>query len=498
MNHDEIVAELGQLRETTANLKMRLNQPKGKLDLFKEYAGILSLVLSLATGAFTVVDNFFLRPAKSRADTQTRLHETLASLVSVDQEYLKAAQAGDVSALNGTLEAKHNMLLQEAERLIAKGDHIATYDDQMTLAADYEFAHNLDRAATHFTMAIQSSNDPSEKAMAKARLAKLAFQRANGQTIEDGRRLFDEATSLIRDTNTSKSRIALVNISGFRSWSECSFGDTTAGQAAKVKTEELISQLASDPAVSAQALDQTKNAFETGLAGTHCFQLPKPAQTSPATSIGQPSVSNYLDVTNQVMDLLSERKYAEVEAMFSESVRRPFPQPQLQLIWEQLEAKVGPFQKRLDARHNVTVNNVPTYVVQGQFQKANIDLHVAYDATGQISWFNLIPRSLVSNEDLTRRAAQVVHLFFDEKFAELRTYFDTALANQMPEPKIRDVWMQGDTVFGKLQEIKRAERDPDIDVVEVLCEMQSGGKLLVKIGFDLDLLVNSFYLAPAK
>ena len=104
----------------------------------------------------------------------------------------------------------------------------------------------------------------------------------------------------------------------------------------------------------------------------------------------------------------------------------------------------------------------------------------------------------MSNEELTRRATQIVHLFFDEKFEELRTYFDTALANQMPEPKIRDIWTQGNTVFGKFQEIKRSERDPDIDVVELLCEMQSGGKLLVRIGFDLDLLVNSFYLVPVK
>jgi hypothetical protein len=259
----------------------------------------------------------------------------------------------------------------------------------MTLAADYEFVHNLDKAVAHFTEAFQSSNDPTEKAMAKARLAKLAFQRANGQTIEDGRRLFDEAVLLISDINNSKSRFALLNIWGFRSWSECSFGDTAAGQAAKVKTEELISELASGPSVSAQGLDQTKNTFEAGLAGTHCFQLPKPAQTSPAASASQPSARNYLVVTDQVMDLLSEKKYSEVEAMFSESVRRLMPQSQLQLIWEQLGAKVGPFRKRLDARQNLTVNNVPTYVVQGQFQKANIDLHLAYDGTGQISWFNL-------------------------------------------------------------------------------------------------------------
>jgi hypothetical protein len=44
MKHDEIVAEIGRLSETTANLKKQLEKPKSKLDRFKEYAGVLSAV----------------------------------------------------------------------------------------------------------------------------------------------------------------------------------------------------------------------------------------------------------------------------------------------------------------------------------------------------------------------------------------------------------------------------------------------------------------------
>jgi hypothetical protein len=54
MHHDEIVAEIGKLTETTANLKKPLEQPKSRLNRFKEYAGVISLVLSVATGFFAV------------------------------------------------------------------------------------------------------------------------------------------------------------------------------------------------------------------------------------------------------------------------------------------------------------------------------------------------------------------------------------------------------------------------------------------------------------
>src|SRR5271169_3231346 len=117
MKHDEIVAEIGRLAETTSDLKKQLEQPKSKLDRFKEYAGVISLVLSVATGFFAVYTTLVVEPQKSMADEQTKLHEKLADIVTLDQEYLRESQQGDPNANNGTLESKRNILLQQAEDL---------------------------------------------------------------------------------------------------------------------------------------------------------------------------------------------------------------------------------------------------------------------------------------------------------------------------------------------------------------------------------------------
>ena len=94
MRHDEMVEQIGKLKETTAELKNQLEKPKSSLDRFKEYAGVISLLLSLATGFFALYSSFVAEPKKSKTEAQAKLHDTLAQIVTLDQEYLKALQQG--------------------------------------------------------------------------------------------------------------------------------------------------------------------------------------------------------------------------------------------------------------------------------------------------------------------------------------------------------------------------------------------------------------------
>ena len=66
VRHDEIVEQIGKLTETTAELKSQLAKPKSNLDGFKEYAGVISLLLSLATGFFALYSSFVAEPKNRR------------------------------------------------------------------------------------------------------------------------------------------------------------------------------------------------------------------------------------------------------------------------------------------------------------------------------------------------------------------------------------------------------------------------------------------------
>jgi hypothetical protein len=76
VRHDEIVEEISRLTETTANLQKQLDKPKSRLDRFKEYAGVVSLLLSLATGFFAVYTSFVAEPEKNKGEVQAKLHDT--------------------------------------------------------------------------------------------------------------------------------------------------------------------------------------------------------------------------------------------------------------------------------------------------------------------------------------------------------------------------------------------------------------------------------------
>jgi hypothetical protein len=142
VRHDEVVEEITRLSETIANLKKQLDKPKSKLDSCKEYAGVVSLLLSLATGFFAIYTSFFAEPAKSRAEAQAKLHDILAQIVTLDQEYMHELQQNDPTAANGTLESKRNILLQQAEDLADRAG-VPSAEDQLSLGNSYVFRQQV-------------------------------------------------------------------------------------------------------------------------------------------------------------------------------------------------------------------------------------------------------------------------------------------------------------------------------------------------------------------
>ncbi|MGB9236848.1 MAG: DUF3887 domain-containing protein [Terriglobales bacterium] len=496
MNHDEIVAEIGRLAETTANLKKQLDQPKSKLNRFKEYAGIISLVLSVATGFFAVYTTLVVEPQKSKADDQAKLHDALAQIVSLDQEYLRESQQGDPNANNGTLESKRNILLQQAEDLAKRGS-VASFEDQVNLGNEYEFGRRYEPALNHFKAALGlAGSDPIKKATADTRIGKLDFYGIAGGTPQDGRRLFDDAERTLGQPNSSEAGVALVQSLGIRSWVECSLGDRALGQQAKLKSDTMLDKVARDPAISPQLVDMLKNGLATSLSTTHCAQS---AVVTQAVTAGTqlPIVSgNKVDLSNQVMQLLVERKYAELESRMNATVRSQVPLERLQAIWDGLAFQVGSY-KRTTGTETTSFNNIPIYVVHGRFEKALVDVRLAFDGTDQLSYFLVTPLSALPKRDIERMATGVVSDFFAQKFSDVSAKFDANLGNQLPEARLREIWTQATNATGSFSRANTADKNHDFDFVDVLCQMQ-GGKLVVRVGYDLDMRINTFVITPGK
>jgi Protein of unknown function (DUF3887) len=500
MKHDEVVAEIGRLAETTANLKKQLEQPKSKLDRFKEYAGVVSLLLSLATGFFAIYTSFVAEPEKSKTDAQAKLHDTLAQIVSLDQEYMRELQQGDPNANNGALESKRNILLQQAEDLSNKSS-VASAEDQLNLGNEYEFGRRLEPALKHFGEALLlAGKDPLMKATADTRIGKLNFYGISNSTKDEGRKRFDEAEQLLGKPTTMQAGIALVQSLGIRSWVECSFGDPGLGLQARTRAQDELALLARDPAVSPQVIDTYKVGLVTGLGNTHCAEA-TPAAPAPRSALSPavPTVAastNKIDLSNQMMQLLVARNYAAFEANMTATAQSQVPGSRLQSIWEQVSAITGPYKQTLDTRANV-VNSTTFYIVHAQCERALVNLALAFDEANRVSFILITPLSALPRSEIEHRAIKVATEFFQEKFNDVFSGFDANLKNQLSADRLQSFFMQATNTSGHFEHVTRGVKDRDLDIVDVLCELQ-GGKVIIRVAYDPDMKVNGFAVMPGK
>jgi hypothetical protein len=501
MNHDEIVEEIGRLSETTSQLRTKLEKPKTRMDNFKEYAGIVSLLLSLATGFFALFASFVLEPEKSKAESRTKLHETLAQIVTLDQEYLRELQQGDPNANNGVLQAKRNILLQQAED-IANSSGVASAEDQFNLGNAFEFGWRFEPALNHYYAALRlADKDALMMASADARIGRLNFYGINKSTQTEGRQHFDEAERVLGKPAAMQTGIALVQALTTRAWVECAVGDAALGMQARARAQDEVASLARDPVVSPQTIDAYKVSLVTGFSNTHCADgnsPPKsPAAGEPATTtLPMPLTSNRIDSSNRMMSLLVARNYAAFEANMTSTAQSQLPENQLRSVWEKIADITGAYKQTLSTRTNI-VNNVTYYIVHARCEKTLVNVALVFDDANRVSYLLITPLSPLSKSEIEQRAERFVSDFFQQKFEHISSQFDQALKAQMPAEGLQPLFLRVMNAAGPLRQVLKGTKDKDLDIVDVLCEMQAG-KASVRVSFDPDMRISAFYIAPAK
>jgi Protein of unknown function (DUF3887) len=501
VRHDEIVQQISKLTETTDYLKGQLQKPKSRLDRLKEYAGVVSLVLSLAAGSFAIYSSFVTEPAKSRADAQSKLHDVRAQIVTLDQEYLHELQQGDPSANNGTLASKRNILLQQAEDLAGQRD-VASAQDQLDLGNAYVFGSQYDPALKHFKVALQlAGKDPAMKANAETQIGKLEFYGIGGSSIPDGRSLLVDAEKLLGKPASGPLGIELVQLLAVRSYVECSVGDPAFGEQAHQRALDELTLLTHDPAINPQLIDTYRVGLTTGLGNTRCAGVasPLPSTLTPthvSTASNASLPESKIDLSNRMMALLVARNYNGFEANMTSAARAQVPQNRLQLIWERILAITGPYKRTMETKTNL-VNNATFYIVHAQCEKGLLNLALAFDAEDRVSFVLLTPLSALSKQQIESRALTVVADFFGQKFNDVYSDFDQNLQVQNPVNRIQAYFAQITSISGHFDHVISATKNEDLDVVDVLCQLQ-GAEVMMRVSFDPDMKINAFAALPGK
>lgn len=91
-----------------------------------------------------------------------------------------------------------------------------------------------------------------------------------------------------------------------------------------------------------------------------------------------------------VVTHLSDRRFAEVEALFTPAMQAALPVEKLAAAWDGVVAAAGPFRQQGDARVEVK-GNYRIAVVTCTFERAAVDVQVAFDGDGKVAGLSMRP-----------------------------------------------------------------------------------------------------------
>ena len=143
------------------------------------------------------------------------------------------------------------------------------------------------------------------------------------------------------------------------------------------------------------------------------------------------------------------------------------------------------------------VNNITFYIVHAKCEKALLSIALAFDDTNRVSYILITPLSPLSRNEIEQRAALVASDFFQEKFDQVFSQFDESLRSQLPAERLQPVFTQVTNSAGNFDHIVSKTKNPYLDFVDVVCQMQ-GGRTNLRVAFDPDMRINTFLIAPAK
>lgn len=107
---------------------------------------------------------------------------------------------------------------------------------------------------------------------------------------------------------------------------------------------------------------------------------------------GQVPESPAVDHARQIVQLLKEEKFDEVAKQFNAQVAAAMSAAQLRQVWSTFTQQVGGFTAFIDQRVTTPAPNITAVVLGSQFEKAAINIFVAFDSEQKIAGLRFAPR----------------------------------------------------------------------------------------------------------
>jgi hypothetical protein len=202
-----------------------------------------------------------------------------------------------------------------------------------------------------------------------------------------------------------------------------------------------------------------------------------------------------LAAVRQIMDDMATDNMDSVCRHFSVDLRDALPADELQLAWNRMVQKSGPFQKQISqSKHDA--HGVSVYVAKSQFENSKVELRLMFNEAGQITRIAIKPVSDLSPATMEESAKAVADLLRQKNFDQVVARFDDDMKADMSPYPLDMSWSHVISHLGEFKSVKLATKDSEFDVVDVTCGFENG-EAIVRVSFDPYGKISGLWLLPS-
>ena len=186
------------------------------------------------------------------------------------------------------------------------------------------------------------------------------------------------------------------------------------------------------------------------LAG--CAQGAPAASPSP-TSHTTVVASDVVALAQNIVDQLSSGNFAAAEARFDPTMAKNIPEAKLKDTWQGVISQAGAF-KQQSATRTGTQSGYRIVWVTCQFEKASLDIQVAFNDQSQVSGLYIAPTapSATSTSSMAPLAAEFINQMAAGDFAGAESRFTDTMKTAAPEASLKNTWNQMIAQFGAFKQ----------------------------------------------
>lgn len=195
-------SSVNELAIKVAKLEVQIEHERNSIvKRLGAWGGLIALVLSVSTGAFSLYDNFVLKPRQERAATGGELRKIVGRLSEINSRLTEVQLERDLTklrALSMAANAEKATILARADWIIDNVRSEASFPDFIALSFEHSNFGNSERSLLYANAALEVAETEQFRGEALRYKARALFAPGPVQDIQAARGYFEDSIATFK------------------------------------------------------------------------------------------------------------------------------------------------------------------------------------------------------------------------------------------------------------------------------------------------------------